>query len=263
MHKTSPIDKKTDAAADEELLAEDSDYSRTSGCFPKIVALLILAAFVAFSIPQITYIFSDRYSFLTENTALRDDQIVQKCSSAVVSIEAVSRNEPISSSLKTGTGFNVSPSGTIITNRHVVEDSDTITVTFDDGTRYYANQYEIIPGADIAIIKIKGNDLPALEIDWENKVKQGDMVTIIGNPLGFEKIAQQGKVGGYHKMMNSQSLVFDIELQVNPGSSGSPVINEQARVVGIVFAGATADINGKNEPRALAVPVQALSEQSL
>jgi S1-C subfamily serine protease len=208
--------------------------------------------------PRLEYLFTDKLNFLDQNKVLQEDQIVQTSNPAVVSIEAVSTDDPLNIAVHSGTGFNISPTGTIVTNQHVVNNASTITITFGDGTKYYVNQYQTVPGIDIAIIKIKGNDLPTIALDMQDPVKSGDIVTVIGNPLGFEKIAERGEVGGYLKIADSPSQVFDIKLQVNPGSSGSPVINDQAQVVGIVFASTTADTNGQSEPRALAIPVQEL-----
>lgn len=261
VYKSNNEDELIDEMIGEELLEEEIEDRRKPGCLLKLIAVLILVAFSAFSIPQVSYFFSDKLSFLDQNKILREDQIVQNCKPAVVSIEAVSKNEPLGSSVHRGTGFNISPAGTIVTNQHVVANAGTITITFGDGTKYYVNQYETIPGVDIAIIKIEGNDLPIIALSMQEKVKSGEIVTIIGNPLGFEKVAQRGEVGGFLRINDSQSLVFDIKLQVNPGSSGSPVMNDKGQVVGIVFASTTADVNGQAEPRCLAIPVQVLPIQ--
>jgi S1-C subfamily serine protease len=244
---------------EEELLEDEMENKRKPGCLIKIVALLILLAFIAFSVPNFSYLFSDKLSFLDQNKGLMEDEIVQKCKPAVVSIEVTDINEHLNTAVRHGTGFNVSPTGTIVTNQHVVANAGTITITFGDGKRYYSKEYEVIPGVDVAIIKLAGNNLPTLSLNTKARVQNGDIITIIGNPLGFEKVSQRGEVGEYHKIEDSQSLVFDIKIPVNPGSSGSPVINDQAQVVGIVFASTTVDVNGESEPRALAIPVQVLA----
>jgi S1-C subfamily serine protease len=243
---------------EEELLEDEIDNKRKPGCLVKTVALLILLAFVAFSVPNISYLFSDKLSFLDQNKDLMEDEIVRKCKPAVVRIEATDINDTLNTRVRNGTGFNISQSGVIVTNQHIVANAGKITITFGDGTKYYSKQYEVIPGADVAIIKLAANNLPTISVDFNARVQNGDTVTIIGNPLGLEKISQRGEVGQYHKLEDSQSLVFDIKLPVNPGSSGSPVINDQAQVVGIVFASTTIDINGNSEPRALAFPMQVI-----
>jgi S1-C subfamily serine protease len=116
--------------------------------------------------------------------------------------------------------------------------------------------------ADIAIVKVGGDlhDLPALEINREDRLQADDTVTIIGNPLGFEKISQRGSVGGFHRRADSSSPVFDVAVPINPGNSGSPVINGRAQAVGIVFASTNMEIDGRSVTRALAYPVQVLPE---
>lgn len=247
-----------DTPGEEGLDETEWEDNRKSGCLIKTAAILVLLAFTVFSLPNFSDLLSNKLNFFAQNKVLMQDEIVQRCKPAVVSIEAVDANELLFTGAHRGTGFNVSPTGTIVTNQHIVANASIITITFSDGRKYFSSQYEAIPGVDIAIVKIKGKDLPTLSLDMEDRAENGDMVTIIGNPLGFEKISQRGQVGQFHRIKGSQSLVFDIAIQINPGNSGSPVINNQSQVVGIVFGSTSLDINGKSTSLALAIPVQSL-----
>ncbi|MEA4924473.1 MAG: trypsin-like peptidase domain-containing protein [Syntrophomonadaceae bacterium] len=230
------------------------------GCWLKLTAVLLLVAFTLLALPGLSYLFTDRLRFLDQNQVLQEDQIVLQCKPAIVSIAAVSMNDAFLRAVHRGTGFNIAPTGTIITNRHVVENAGKITITFDDGTRFYVNQYETVPGNDIAVIHLKGHDLPTIALDPDDNIKSGDMVTVIGNPLGFENIAQRGEVDGRFTVADSTAPVWAVKLEANPGSSGSPLINSQSRVVGIVFAAAAFESNNQTESRALAIPVQVLPD---
>ncbi|NPV92168.1 MAG: trypsin-like peptidase domain-containing protein [Firmicutes bacterium] len=232
---------------------DQEEVSRAGGCLKKALALLTVLAFIALISLDFTNLFSGRFSFLDQSKDLAEDEIVRRCRPAVVSVEA---------GLRRGTGFNISPSGTVITNQHIVGDSRMIVIQFGDGRRYFTDQYRAVPGADLVVVTVRDDarDLPVVELDRENRVKSGDTVTIIGNPLGFEKISQRGSVGSFHRTTDSQTPIFDINIPINPGNSGSPVINSRGKVVGIVFASTTVQTDGGPETRALAFPVQVLPE---
>lgn len=225
----------------------------------RIIAFLILVAFLAISIPNL----SDRFlqninNLLTQNQTLAEDEIVQKCKPAVVSIEATVTNELRYSQVRQGTGFSISSTGTIITNRHIVDGARTISVRFGDGRVFAVNRYELIPEVDAAVIHLDGNDLPSLELNLARSVQSGDIVTIIGNPLGLEKISQRGEVGGFYNAASSENQIFEIKIPINPGNSGSPVLDNQAKVVGVVFASTNVTVQGETETRALAIAARAL-----
>jgi len=234
---------------DEEL--EESEETTKPGFLRKPIALLILVAFVLFSFPNLSHLLSGKLAFLNENKDLMEDDIVQQCRPAVVSVEAGTRQ---------GTGFNVSPEGTIVTNEHIVAGATKIVIRFGDGRSFISHRYQAIPGVDAAVIRLseEARDLPVIKLSRENTVQSGDTVIIIGNPLGFEQISQRGSVGQFHGVSGSDFPVFDIRVSINPGNSGSPVINEKAEAVGIVFASAFIKNNGSQEPVALALPVQVL-----
>ena len=248
---------------EEEQSENETTGSRKSGCLLKIVALLILLAFAVISLPNFPYLFSDQLKFIDQNKILITDEIVQRCKPAVVSIEAVVKDEFSAARVYRGTGFNISPTGKIITNQHIVANASRITVRFEDGREYSSVQYEVVPGMDIAVIQLEASDLPALALNRTDWVQEGDTLTIIGNPLGYDYIAQRGQAGQYHKISEGQILVFDIDITINPGNSGSPVINSQMQVVGVIFASADIKINNKEEPRALAIPLQSIPPEYL
>jgi S1-C subfamily serine protease len=218
-------------------------------------------AFLAISLPNFPYLFSDKLKFIDQSIALKDDEIVRMCRPAVVSIETVVKNDSSALEIHSGTGFNISPQGEIITNKHVVADAGSITVKFADGRKYSPQEYKTAPNADIAVIELGAKDLPTMALNREDWVQEGDMVTIIGNPLGYEFISQKGQVGKFHKTTEDQALVFDIDITVNPGNSGSPVINDQGKVTGVIFASASLEVDGQKESRALAIPVQSIPEE--
>jgi serine protease Do len=252
-HKKSEPEDWEWSLADEEL----KPIARKKSWLYVFVTILLIVGFLALSLPELQIIIASRFDFMADNQRLRSDQIVTTAKPAVVSIEA-SIWDGLSRSVRQGTGFNISPQGKIITNRHVVEGSNKIKVSFGDGRFFYVKSFIVVPGIDLVTIDLHSQNLPVIGVDKQDLPASGQQVTIIGNPLGLQKIAQRGKVGQYHLTKDNQVEVFDINVPANPGNSGSPVLNDYAQAVGIVFASSQMKIGAHTEVRALAIPINAL-----
>ncbi|MBU9723168.1 MULTISPECIES: S1C family serine protease [Bacillaceae] len=155
-----------------------------------------------------------------------------------------------------GTGFYISEDGYIITNQHVVDDANVATVTFQGGDAYRAEVIETNEEIDIAVLHITDDapDHPVLEFHdtWERDMD----VYVIGNPLFFNFIANRGHVIGMTEGREVPFLMLDAPIY--RGNSGSPVINQDGKVVGVVFATSRIDVDGERMRVGLSVPVDYL-----
>ena len=138
-----------------------------------------------------------------------------------------------------GSGFIVSKEGRILTNNHVVEGADKISVTMSDGEVYEAAVLGKDPTFDLAVLKIegKGKDFPIIELGDSEKTEVGEWVVAIGNPLGLEHSVTVGVISAKNRSIHAGRVNFDGFLQtdaaINPGNSGGPLIDLSGRVVGI------------------------------
>ncbi|MBQ7219806.1 MAG: Do family serine endopeptidase [Synergistaceae bacterium] len=141
-----------------------------------------------------------------------------------------------------GSGFIVTKEGQILTNNHVVDGVDKITVSLQltDGSKktYPAKIVGSDPTYDLAVIKIEPDgDLPTLELGDSDAVEVGEYVVAIGNPYGFEQSVTVGVISAKNRSIHAQDVNFDDFLQtdaaINPGNSGGPLLDMEGKVVGI------------------------------
>ncbi|MCC7327998.1 MAG: Do family serine endopeptidase [Burkholderiales bacterium] len=134
-----------------------------------------------------------------------------------------------------GSGFIVTPDGYIVTNAHVVDGADEVTVKLTDRREFTAKVIGTDKRTDIALIKIDAKNLPALELSGRPGVKRGEWVIAIGSPFGFENSVSAGVVSGVHRALpNGQMVPFiQTDVAVNPGNSGGPLLNAAGQVVGV------------------------------
>lgn len=216
---------------------ERKEENKQKRPFPKWAFWLIAIALVMnvftfmpqkISIPAI--------DFLMASSKLSKDPTIKTYKEAVVTIEAEDSK---------GTGFSISEDGLIVTNAHVIEGAEDITIGFPTEGLYTAEVIERIPSIDTAILQVDGEELPFLEVAQETNLQKDAHVYFIGNPLSFHGIANEGKLIDYTILSSWDEHVGMIQAPIYRGNSGSPIINEGGKVIGVVFATTSHDLHGK------------------
>jgi serine protease Do len=142
---------------------------------------------------------------------------------------------PRSESRSLGSGFIISQDGYVLTNAHVVEGADEITVKFTDKREFKAKVIGADKRTDIALIKIDATGLPAVRFGDPAKLKVGEWVVAIGSPFGFENTVTAGIVSAKGRSLPQENFVpfIQTDVAINPGNSGGPLFNMRGEVVGI------------------------------
>jgi serine protease Do len=143
-----------------------------------------------------------------------------------------------------GSGWVLDANGTIVTNNHVVTDATSITVITSDGKSFPAQVINTDPGTDLALIKINATQLKAMKIGDASKLRAGDWVLAIGNPLGEGIITTEGIVSRLgvsvpYSATQTYNDLIETTAPINPGNSGGPLINMAGEVIGITTLAVT------------------------
>ena len=165
-----------------------------------------------------------------------------------------------SPSLAQGSGFFISPDGYVVTNNHVVEDAEDITVTMEDGTKYPATMVGSDPRTDVALIKVKaeGKTFPFVEFSSKDP-RVGDWVLAVGNPFGLGGTVTAGIISAHNRDIGSGPYDYlQIDAAVNRGNSGGPSFDLDGKVIGVNTA--IFSPSGGNVGIAFAVPAALVKE---
>lgn len=134
-----------------------------------------------------------------------------------------------------GSGFIVSADGFILTNSHVVEAADEITVRLTDKREFKAKVIGADKRTDVALIKIEATGLPAVKLGDPHQTKVGEWVVAIGSPFGFDNSVTAGIVSAKGRSLPQENFVpfIQTDVAINPGNSGGPLFNLRGEVIGI------------------------------
>ena len=136
-----------------------------------------------------------------------------------------------------GSGFIISDDGIIVTNNHVIEGADEITVILSDETEYTAQLLGRDPKADIAVLKIDPEDSKLIAVEWGNSddMRVGDWTIAIGNPLGLGGTVTAGILSAISRDIGGGPYVkfLQTDASINRGNSGGPLFNLDGKVIGI------------------------------
>ncbi|MGZ8257057.1 MAG: DegQ family serine endoprotease [Gallionella sp.] len=134
-----------------------------------------------------------------------------------------------------GSGFLLSADGYIMTNAHVVDHADKVTVRLTDKREYTAKVIGADKRTDVALLKIEASGLPKVSLGDPNKLKVGEWVVAIGSPFGFDSSVTAGIVSAKGRSLPQDNFVpfIQTDVAINPGNSGGPLFNMSGEVVGI------------------------------
>ena len=134
-----------------------------------------------------------------------------------------------------GSGFIVSADGIILTNAHVVEGADQVSVKLTDKREFKATVLGVDKPTDIAVLKIEASNLPIVPLGDPAQTEVGDWVLAIGSPFGFENSVTAGIVSAKSRSLPDEGYVpfLQTDVAINPGNSGGPLLNMRGEVIGI------------------------------
>ena len=157
----------------------------------------------------------------------------------------------------TGSGFIVSADGKLLTNAHVIEGADTVSVTLKDGRTFVGEVMGADPVTDVAVVKIEAKDLPVAPLGNTQELSPGQWAIAIGNPLGLDNTVTAGIISALDRS-STQVGISDKRVQfiqtdaaINPGNSGGPLLNAKGEVIGMNTA-----IRANAQGLGFAIPIE-------
>jgi len=159
-----------------------------------------------------------------------------------------------------GSGFIISGDGFVLTNAHVVEGADEVTVTLSDRREFKAKVLGADRRSDVALLKLDATGLPYLRTGDSSKIRVGEWVLAIGSPFGLENTVTAGIISAKSRDTGEYLPLIQSDVAVNPGNSGGPLINMRGEVIGINSQIAT--LSGAYNGISFAVPIDEVTRVS-
>lgn len=213
-------------------------------------AVIVLVAYSIFLNPPNQIPTIDQISTNTKNSVVAQDnapkdlslvEIFEKSEAGVVRINVKRPSTDPRGIGGVGSGFVYDSQGHVITNDHVVENAEKLTVTFLDGRSYKAKVIGQDVFTDLAVIQVNASSdvLQSLPVGDSSKLRVGEPIAAIGNPFGLSGSMSSGIISQVGRLLPSQDRGFQIpdiiqtDAAINPGNSGGPLLNMRGEVVGI------------------------------
>ena len=163
-----------------------------------------------------------------------------------------------------GSGFVIDADGLVLTNAHVVDRADNVTVTFQDGRVLDGEVLGKDPVTDVAVIRVDSKNLPAVTLGDSDSVQQGQWAIAIGNPLGLQETVTVGVISATHRFSRDLGIpdkrigFIQTDAAINPGNSGGPLLNAQGEVIAVNSA-----IIGGSQGLGFAIPINTAQKVAL
>ncbi|MCR5661588.1 MAG: trypsin-like peptidase domain-containing protein [bacterium] len=169
--------------------------------------------------------------------ASEEDQRIEAIAKAAKSVVSVRTYRQNREKPGIGSGVIINPHGYIITNAHVVKGGQTIKVQLRSKKTFNAKIWKMEQESDLAILKINSDNLPVASIGNSDRVRLGQTVIAIGDPLGFTGTVTVGTVSGLNRNVETKGIKYldliQTDAAINPGSSGGALVNLHGEVIGI------------------------------
>jgi len=201
-------------------------------------------------------------------------QVAARLNGTVVNVDAVARDERTRQTPRrfqrdmqddagtpregSGSGFIIDAAGYILTNHHVIEGADRVTVTLSDGRAMRATVVGIDPAIDVALLHVVTDvPLPAAPLGDSSQIKVGEWVCAIGNPLGYVHSVTVGVVSFLGRKLFDQSLdaYIQTDAAISFGNSGGPLINGAGQVIGMTTA-----VSSQAQSIGFAIPINQIMD---
>jgi Do/DeqQ family serine protease len=139
----------------------------------------------------------------------------------------------------TGSGFIISADGLVVTNAHVIDQADTVTVALRDGREFKGKVLGTDPLTDLAVIRIDAKNLPVAPLGNSDQLRPGEWAIAIGNPFGLDNtvtagiISATGRTSADVGIPDKRVGFIQTDAAINPGNSGGPLLNQRGEVIGV------------------------------